>query len=191
MINRTIVFHVCFSLFALYGCQHDVHSYSYGSPNDWRVIFKEFIDSNQLDKVSEKDILILSRGRYSKSIDINDDYVDYSIGSGDLRGYDISYSKRKRLDGSYVYRMDFRPRDKKNMCINIIEGKSFLGNERVNIVNIPEPPTLDIGMKLPKDYANKIYRIDKTFGDFKVILSYRYENCLVSATINGRIVKDE
>lgn len=191
MINKNIGCHVCFALFALFGCQHDVRSYGNGSPNDWRVIFKEFIDFNQLDKINEKDILIISRGRYSKSIDVSDDYVDYSIGSGDLRGYDISYSKRKKLDGSYVYRMDFRPRDRKNMCINIIEGKSFLGNEGLNIVNIPEPPTLDLGMKLPKDYANKIYSIDKRFGDFQVILSYRYENCLVSATINNRIAKDE
>lgn len=191
MINKTIGYHIWVFLFFLCSCQHDARSYGDESQNDWKVVFREFISYNQLDNVNEKDISILSRGRYSKSVDVNDDYAGYSIGRGDLRGYDISYFKRKKLDGNYIYSMDFRPRDRKNMCINIIEGKSFLGNEGLNIVNIPGPPALDLGMKLPKDYANKIYSIDKRFGNFQVILSYEYQECLIDATINNRIAKDE
>lgn len=191
MINRTIVYHVCFSLFALYGCQHDVHSYSYESPNDWRVIFKEFIDSNQLDKVNEKDILILSRGRYSKSVDSNHDYIGYSIGGYDSRGYDISYSSKRKLDGGYSYRMDFNIENKKNMCITTDGGKLILGDEGVSIVNAPRSAVIDEIITWPKDYANKIYRIEKRFGNFKVFLTYRYEKCLASAMINNNIVDGE
>lgn len=55
--------------------------------HDWKVIFKKSLILINLMKSMGKDIFILSRGIYLRSVDSNDDYIGYSDELINFYGY--------------------------------------------------------------------------------------------------------